>query len=102
MQLQLALRSGLTRACSRQAERALASAPAAPSASALRNEGLCGRKLDGLQLMRISLGGHQRRCRRRDHDSRRHRDGAGLGGEHGQRHRVQPEAPLHAREGILR
>jgi hypothetical protein len=46
----------LTRACSRQAGGARASAWAAPTLSALWNEGLCGRNHDGLQLMRIPLG----------------------------------------------
>ena len=38
-------------------EVAPSSARAAPSLRAVRNEGLCGRGLEGLQLMRHSLGG---------------------------------------------
>jgi hypothetical protein len=50
-----ACRRRLTRACSRQAGRTQGSARALGSVSALWNEGLCGRELDGLQLMRMSL-----------------------------------------------
>jgi hypothetical protein len=46
----------LTCACSRRAGAAPTSAWAGPSASAPRNEGLCGRPHDGPQLMRQSLG----------------------------------------------
>lgn len=45
----------LTRACSRQASLARGPARAAPSWSALRNEGLCVCGLEGLQLMRKPL-----------------------------------------------
>jgi hypothetical protein len=49
----------LTRACSRQAGQARNSERAAPSSSALWNEGSCGRRLEGLQLMRMSLGNNR-------------------------------------------
>ena len=38
---------GLTRACSRQAGLARGSARASPPVARLRNEGLCGRQLEG-------------------------------------------------------
>jgi hypothetical protein len=47
----------LTRACSRQDGLARNAARAAPPSSALWTIGWCGRRLEGLQLMRISLGG---------------------------------------------
>ena len=52
----LTQRRHLTRACSRQASGALGSARVAPSLDALWNVGLCGRQLEGLQLMRQLLG----------------------------------------------
>jgi hypothetical protein len=45
----------LTRACSRQDGLARNTARAAPPSSALWSIGWCGRRLEGPQLMRISL-----------------------------------------------
>jgi len=50
----------LTRACADRPQGAATSVRTAPSVSALRSEGLCGRGPESLQLMRISLGSPDR------------------------------------------